>query len=134
MEDATWVAIAIISGIFGVLIVTVIRYGVDPALKLWSALGTLTGVALGSIVTFYFTDQVKLEEDKKQATQLSEIEAKLSRVQTGLNELGEKELSSEQGGSPNEADIQSLIEPLNSALEASQRLRSVLDAEPASLH
>ena len=39
---------------FLVLIVTIIKSGVDAALRLWTGLGALTGVALGSIITFYF--------------------------------------------------------------------------------
>jgi hypothetical protein len=45
----------------------IIRYDVDAALKMWSALGTLVGLLTGVIATHYFegqiTDDAKSERD-----------------------------------------------------------------------
>ena len=61
MNDATVIAAIILCGMFLIIIVTILKYGVDAALKLWTGMGAITGVALGSIITFYFTNQTNRE-------------------------------------------------------------------------
>ena len=61
MNDATVIAAILLCGMFLIIIVTILKYGVDAALKLWTGMGAITGVALGSIITFYFTNQTNQE-------------------------------------------------------------------------
>ena len=57
MNDATIIAIVILGGVFILMLVTVVKHGVEAAAKLWSVMGALTGVAFGAITSFYFTNK-----------------------------------------------------------------------------
>jgi hypothetical protein len=49
------VATALLATIAAIAIAAIVRYSVDDALKVWSALGTLVGVVTGAFVTYFFT-------------------------------------------------------------------------------
>ena len=55
MQDATLIAMTILIGVFIVTIIALWRGGAEAALKMWSGMGALTGVAFGAIVSHYFT-------------------------------------------------------------------------------
>ena len=90
MNDATVIAVIILVGMFLVLIVTILKSGVDAALRLWSGMGALTGVALGSIITFYFTNQAFTEERDRTNTEISE---RVAGISEGLKEAQETVLT-----------------------------------------
>ena len=58
-HDVGWpsaaVAVALLATIAAIAVVAILRYSVDDALKVWSALGTLVGVVTGAFVTYFFT-------------------------------------------------------------------------------
>lgn len=62
MDNATVIAIVILIGVFVLMIVTIIKSGVDAAIKLWGVMGALTGVAFGAITSFYFTNKINRQE------------------------------------------------------------------------
>ena len=87
MDNTTLVAIIILVGIFGLMAIVLLKWGVDAALKIWGVLG----VVLGAIVSFYFTDRVKETEvaqvSEKAADELGEFDQKGSvRTKYGTRE------------------------------------------------
>ncbi|WP_372374209.1 hypothetical protein ACDI10_09830 [Vreelandella venusta] len=62
MSDAAWVAITILIGIFLLMAITVIKSGVEDAIKMWGVMGALTGVAFGAITSYFFTAEIKENE------------------------------------------------------------------------
>lgn len=57
MDNTTIIAIVIFAGVFVLMVVTIIKDGVQGAIKLWSVMGALTGIAFGSITSYYFTNK-----------------------------------------------------------------------------
>lgn len=62
MSDTTIIAAIILGGVFLIMLVTIIKSGVEGAIKMWNLMGALTGVAFGAITSFYFTNQVNQQE------------------------------------------------------------------------
>lgn len=62
MSETTIIALVIIGGVFVVMSITILKAGIDAAIKLWSVMGALTGIAFGSITTFYFADRSHQQE------------------------------------------------------------------------
>jgi hypothetical protein len=60
-QAATLVALVMLVGVFLVTIVTLLKSGVDAAIRVWSVMGALTGVAFGSMTTFFFQKQVETQ-------------------------------------------------------------------------
>ncbi len=65
MDATTLVAMLILGGIFLLMTVTLVKYGVESAIKLWGGMGALTGVAFGSIISYYFTSKSNEQEIRK---------------------------------------------------------------------
>ena len=59
MSDPTLIAIIILGGVFAIMIVTIIKDGSEAAIKMWTVMGALTGVAFGAIISFYFTNEIR---------------------------------------------------------------------------
>lgn len=57
MSEATIVALVILVGVFILMSVTVLKAGAEAAIKMWSVMGALTGVAFGAITSYYFTSK-----------------------------------------------------------------------------
>jgi hypothetical protein len=51
------VAIVLLVLIAAIMIIAMFRYDLDGVLKLWGALGTLFGLVIGSMATYFFTNQ-----------------------------------------------------------------------------
>jgi hypothetical protein len=79
MSETTIVALAVAGGVFLVLIITLIKYNVDAAIKMWGVLGVL----LAAITSHYFTDQA----NKDQVAQLQQSNKK---VKLALSQAVEK--------------------------------------------
>lgn len=62
MSDTTIVAVVILGGVFLVMSMAIFKAGVEGAVKIWSVMGALTGVAFGSITSFYFTNESNQQE------------------------------------------------------------------------
>jgi len=67
MSETSIVALFVAGGVFLVLIITLVKYNVDAAIKMWGVLGVL----LAAITSHYFTDQsnkvyiAKLQDSNK---------------------------------------------------------------------
>lgn len=63
------VAVAIVISIGTITIVAMLKYDIDAALKMWAALGTVTGLVVGSMGTYFFTkDQLSTTSNALAAT------------------------------------------------------------------
>lgn len=96
MSDNTIIALTLLVLVMTIMALTVLKHGVDASIKLWGAMGSLTGVAFGAIISHYFTQQVaesRLQAAKAEGqvqaaelrnatqTQLSAMQAKLQTEQ-----------------------------------------------------
>jgi hypothetical protein len=77
------VAVSILLVIGGLGITAIIRYPVDQALKVWTALGGILGVVIGAFVTYFFTRQPILQAQKRADV----AEQKISVLETRSKEL-----------------------------------------------
>lgn len=78
MSDTTIVAVVILGGVFLLMGITVIKGGIEAAVKMWGVMGALTGVAFGSITSYYFTNMVKNQEVAAVSAEKAEIETQLA--------------------------------------------------------
>lgn len=62
MDNATIVAVVILVGVFVLMGITIFAAGIEAAVKLWSVMGALTGVAFGAITSYYFTNKSNQHE------------------------------------------------------------------------
>ena len=62
MSDATVVALVILIGVFLLMAISIYKSGIEGAIKMWGVMGALTGVAFGSITSFYFTNKSNQQE------------------------------------------------------------------------
>jgi SpoVK/Ycf46/Vps4 family AAA+-type ATPase len=91
--QSTLVALAFMALVGGIFVIVFEKDGIDEALKAWAALGTLVGVLIGAIPTYFFGQQataVAKEENKRaldtagdQATKLHEA---LERAQEATSQ------------------------------------------------
>jgi hypothetical protein len=66
--QSTLVALALIALLGGIFVVVFEKDGTDEALKVWGGLGTLVGVLVGAVPTYFFSRQataVAQEETKR---------------------------------------------------------------------
>lgn len=57
MTETGWIAIAFIAGTFGIIALALHKENVDAALKIWGGIGSVTGVVIGGISGYYFTNE-----------------------------------------------------------------------------
>lgn len=98
MTESTIIALAILVLVFFTIAITILKVGVDAAIRLWSVMGALTGVAFGAITTYYFTDQVRKRE-------VAELTTRADSLETALTQATIKA-----------ADAKTLVSPFYSAL------------------
>jgi tryptophan 2,3-dioxygenase len=55
MTESTMIALFMLGGVFSLMVVTVVKAGHEAAIKMWGVMGALTGVAFGSMTSYYFT-------------------------------------------------------------------------------
>jgi hypothetical protein len=64
------IGIALITLIGAIMIAAVIRFDIDAVLKMWGALGTLLGLVVGTMGTYFFTkDQIQQKDALISSTQ-----------------------------------------------------------------
>jgi hypothetical protein len=51
------VAIVLLLIIASIMVIAMFRYDLDGVLKIWAAIGTLFGLVIGSMATYFFTNQ-----------------------------------------------------------------------------
>lgn len=78
MSDTTIIALTILLGVFAIMIVTIIKGGFEAAIRMWGVMGALTGMAFGSIISYYFTKD-KFEE------RIASISTKNTQLEVALN-------------------------------------------------
>lgn len=93
MSDTTIVALVIIGGVFVMMSITILKAGIDAAIKLWSVMGALTGIAFGSITTFYFADkshqqEIRQVQGSKEAIQRV-LDTTMNQVENSSKELSQ---------------------------------------------
>jgi hypothetical protein len=83
-------AIMIIVAICVVMIIAMFKFDVDGALKVWGALGTLTGLVVGSMATFFFSEKSRQEvlarKDAEQASLAARGEALTAQLKAADTE------------------------------------------------
>src|SRR6266404_1851304 len=78
------VAVAIIIFIGAITLVAMLKHGIDAALKMWAALGTVTGLVVGSIGTYFFTkDQLSTTNSALAATRSALTTSESQKAQAG---------------------------------------------------
>lgn len=102
MSESTIIALVILVCVFLTIALTTIKAGVDAAIKMWSVMGALTGVAFGAMTTYYFTDRVKRME-------VAAVRSELTHTQAALYQATSKA-----------SDAEGLVTPFYSALSGEQ--------------
>ena len=87
--EAAVIAIVLLVGVFTLIAIALFKSGVEGALKLWSGMGAVTGVAIGAIVSFYFTDQLNREEIDGLEAARAAHEADADSARSGARLAGE---------------------------------------------
>jgi hypothetical protein len=85
MLDSTIVALVILGGVFVLMSITILKGGVEAAIRLWTVMGALTGIAFGSITTHFFTNRAL----KQEIMQANEEKAALGTALTTVSEKAE---------------------------------------------
>lgn len=80
MTESTIIALVILVLVFFTMTITILKAGVEAAIRIWSVMGALTGVAFGAITTFYFTDQVRKQEVAALTTRATSLETALTQA------------------------------------------------------
>lgn len=93
MTDATIVAVVILGGVFLLMSLAIIKSGIDGAIKMWSVMGAITGVAFGAITSFYFSKEVN---DLKVASVVSDKDHAYELL-TSVSELAQEAKNSLTG-------------------------------------
>lgn len=62
MENTTIIAAVMLVCVFVTMIITILKRGVEAAIKLWAVMGALVGVGFGAIVGYYLTNKSNLAE------------------------------------------------------------------------
>src|SRR5262245_45383133 len=72
------IGVALIGLIGALMMTTVLRFDIDAALKMWGALGTLLGLVVGTMGTYFFSkDQIQQVQTDYQALK-QEFQTELS--------------------------------------------------------
>lgn len=74
MSEAAIIAIVILVGVFILMLMTIMKAGVDAAIKMWNGMGAITGVAFGAITVFFFTTELKEQQIKTLETKVAMAE------------------------------------------------------------
>ena len=127
MDNPTIVAVVILAGVFILMAVAILKEGVAGANRLWNIMGALTGVAFGSIVSFYFTEKSNRHEIQRatEATRTAEMtltatrsraEAEIRTQQHTAEEALQAKASAEQRLSQITRDINTAASAIRSKL------------------
>lgn len=126
MDNPTIVAVVILSGVFVLLAITILKAGVDAAIKLWGVMGALTGVAFGAITSFYFTN--KLNQQEIQQANLQKESAVLA-----LNNAALKAAEANKFVTPFAMVLKGNLKPYNSSPISAEWLAAIPEQERADL-
>lgn len=82
MSEPTIIALAMLFFVFCLMAIALFKLGIEAAVKMWSVMGALTGVAFGGITTYYFADQTYKEQIAQLETENSSFQQALASVNT----------------------------------------------------
>jgi uncharacterized protein HemX len=98
--DPVIVAIAVLVLVAAIIITSIFRYKADDFVKFWGAVGTVIGLAVGGVGTFFFTkgtvDEKQAQVEQRQAqveqkqTQLDQAQATLKRTEKERLEIAQQ--------------------------------------------
>src|SRR4051794_17525619 len=78
------VGVCLISLVAIIMVVAIICYDVDSVLKIWGALGTLLGLVVGTMGTYFFTrDQIQLKDSQVRTAQVALQSSQEQKAQLG---------------------------------------------------
>jgi hypothetical protein len=84
MSDPVIIALAVLVLVGAILITSIIRYKADDFVKFWAAAGTVIGLALGTVGTFFFTKgQVAQKESELRTTQTALQSSEKEKIAVG---------------------------------------------------
>src|SRR5207302_6029611 len=82
VSDQAVVGVATIVLMTGVLITAILHYKVDDFVKFWATVGTVIGLALGTVGTFFFTkDKVEQTQTKLEQTKNALVASQQEKLQ-----------------------------------------------------
>lgn len=83
-SDSVTVALGVLLLVAVVLITSIVRYTADEFVRFWAAVGTVIGLALGGVGTFFFTKgKVDEKESQMKAVQLALNTSEKEKVELG---------------------------------------------------
>lgn len=78
------IGVSLIALIAAITIAAIIRYDIDAVLKMWAALGTLLGLLVGTMGTYFFTkDQIQQKDSQIRVAQTALQETQQEKAQLG---------------------------------------------------
>jgi len=78
------VGVSLVLLVAAIMIVAIVRYDVDSVLKIWGALGTLLGLVVGTMGTYFFTkDQIQLKDSQVRTAQVALQATQEQKAQLG---------------------------------------------------
>ena len=88
MSEPTIIAVLILAGVFILMAVTILKSGVEAAIKMWGVMGALTGVAFGAITSYYFTDKAYQQKFVQLKSENQEVRLVLANAKAQAAEAG----------------------------------------------
>jgi hypothetical protein len=121
MSDPTVIALAIFAVVFLLMALAIFKSGVEGAIKLWSVMGALTGVAFGGITTFYFKDREVGQARAEAST--AKVELAEARAATNRAEEEQALAKAKDEWGPTSTEVPKMIDA------AAMRVESLEQAE-----
>lgn len=91
LSDATVIALVVLAGVFILMFTAILKEGIEAGIKLWGTMGALTGVAFGSIITYYFADKNNQTElALLNETHYTEVSQLVAGYESKLNQTTEQ--------------------------------------------
>lgn len=89
MESPSWqstlIGLALIALVGGIFIVVFEKDGTSDALEVWAALGTLVGVLVGAVPTYFFSKQATVAANEEVQRTRDATNAQLNRLHDTLD-------------------------------------------------
>lgn len=129
MSDPTIVAVVMLAGVFLMLSLTIVRYGVSEAAKLWNLMGALTGVGFGAIITYYFADKSHTQEVRALESGLQTSQLALHSALQARQEIDTVSSTLSQAGGLNDEQRRALRFSIDNAAQRFQSVENVYQSQ-----
>ena len=90
------VAVALIFMVAVIMIVALVRFSVDGALKMWAGLGTMLGLMTGIMGTYFFTQRVEQAQEQR----IMQFQTALKERDAERKDLRQQLASAERAAAP----------------------------------